>query len=167
MIKFKRNQQSGFTLLEVLIALFIFSIGILGVNAMQLTSTQGNGKANRITEASNIAADRIEQFLSTPYMPGDAGTNLLDDDGDLLVDELDEQEVSDGIGTNNGALGLTDIPPNTADVGPVPSADGNYQIYWNVAADYPVTDTKTLRVIVDPPGNGPNVVMEVVKVRPI
>ena len=166
MNKYITKNQSGFTLLEVLIALFIFSIGILGVNAMQLTSIQGNGKANRITQASNVAADRIEQFLSTPYMPGNAGTNLLDDDGDGAIDELDEQEVSDGGGTNNGALGLTDIPPNT-DIGPVLSADGNYQIYWNIAADYPVTDTKTLRVIVDPPGNGPNVEMEVVKVKPI
>ena len=156
------NNRSGFTLLEVLIALFIFSIGILGVNAMQLTSIQGNGKANRITGASNIAADRIEQILSMPY---DSDTNLIDDDGDGLIDGADPKEQYVDVNAN-GSPGLNDLPPNT-DVGPVPSADGNYQIYWNVAPDYPVVNTKTIRVIVDPPGNGPNVTMEVVKARPI
>ena len=156
------NNQSGFTLLEVLIALFIFSIGILGVNAMQLTSIQGNGKANRISRASSLAADRIEQILSMPY---DSDTNLIDDDGDGLIDGADLKEQYVDVNAN-GTAGLTDVPPNT-DVGPVLSADGNYQIYWNVALDSPVTNTKTIRVIVDPPGNGPNVVMEVVKAKPI
>ena len=164
MTKDNKNQQSGFTLLEVLIALFIFSIGILGVNAMQLTSIQGNGKANRISEASNIAADRIEQILSVVYMPVGSGTNGIDDDGDGLVDGADVKELQDV--NANGSAGLSDVPPNT-DVGPILSPDGNYQIYWNVAVDYPLTDTKTIRVIVDPPGNGPNVSMEIVKSRPI
>jgi type IV pilus assembly protein PilV len=159
------KNQNGFTLIELLIALVIFAVGILGMATMQLTSIKGNSKGRFISEASNLASDRIEMFLSTPYMPNNCANNLIDDDGDGLVDELDEQ-VSDGAGTNNGALGLIDMPPNT-DVGPVPSADGNYQIYWNVAADYPVASTKTIRVIVDPPGNGPNVEMEIVKAKPI
>lgn len=145
MNKYITKNQSGFTLLEVLIALFIFSIGILGVNAMQLTSIQGNGKANRTTQASNVAADRIETFLSLDY-----DDPILDDDG----------------GGSAGVPGLNDVTTTTAD-GNGMSADGNYQIYWNVAPDYPVVNTKTIRVIVDPPGNGPNVTMEVVKARPI
>lgn len=162
MAKYILNNRSGFTLLEVLIALFIFSIGILGVNAMQLTSIQGNGKANRITEASSVAADRIEQILSMPY---DSDTNLIDDDGDGLIDGADLKEQYVDVNANGNA-GLNDLPPNT-DVGPVPSVDGNYQIYWNVAEDYPLVNTKTVRIIVDPPGNEPNVLMEIVKSRPI
>lgn len=162
MMKCNTKCQSGFTLIEVLIALVIFSVGILGVNAMQLTSIKGNSKANRVTEASNLAADRIEQVLSMPY---NSDSNLIDDDGDGSVDELDEQFI-DGVGTNNDVAGLSDLPPNT-DVGPVLSADGNYNIYWNVAENYPLPDTKTIRFFVDPPGNGPNVTMEIVKGRPI
>ncbi len=59
--------QSGFTLLEVLIALLIFSVGILGVKTMQLTSIKGNSKANRITTASNVAVDQLETFLALDY----------------------------------------------------------------------------------------------------
>jgi len=162
MIKNNTKCQSGFTLLEVLIALVIFSLGILGVSAMQLTSIKGNGKANRVTEASNLAADRIEQILTMSY---DSDSNLIDDDGDGSVDELDEQFI-DGGGTNDDVAGLSDLPPNT-DGGPVLSADGNYNIYWNVAEDYPLPDTKTIRIFVDPPGNGLNVSMEIVKGRPI
>ncbi len=149
MNKYITKNQSGFTLLEVLIAMFIFSIGILGVNAMQLTSIQGNSKANRITQAGNVAADRIETFLSLDY-----DDPILDDDGAQMPPVI------------NGVAGLDDVTAVTAD-GNMLSADGNYQIYWNVAADYPITDTKTIRVIVVPPGNGSNVVMDIVKARPI
>ena len=71
--------QSGFTLLEVLIALLIFSVGILGVKTMQLTSIKGNSKANRITAASNVAVDHLETFLTLDY----SDPKLADTDGDL------------------------------------------------------------------------------------
>ena len=72
--------QSGFTLLEVLIALLIFSVGILGVKSMQLTSIKGNSKANRITAASNVAVDQLETFLALDY-----SDPALDDDGNPTI----------------------------------------------------------------------------------
>ena len=57
----------GFTLIEVLIVLAIFSIGILAVAAMQMTSTKGNASARRITEAVALAENRIERLLELPY----------------------------------------------------------------------------------------------------
>ncbi|MCD6188228.1 MAG: prepilin-type N-terminal cleavage/methylation domain-containing protein [Desulfuromusa sp.] len=137
MLKFKINCQSGFTLLEIIIALFVFSIGILGVSAMQLTSLKGNSKAARITEASNVAADQIEKIMGLPY-----GT------------------FTDGSGTSAGADGLDDFP--TTD-GSTVSADGNYKVYWNVAENVPSPNTKTIKVIVDPPGRGKRVSMVIIK----
>lgn len=147
MKEYNSGTQSGFTLLEVLVTLFIFSIGILGVNAMQLTSIQGNGRANRTSEASNIVSDQIERFLIADYDDSD-----LDDDGNQAPAVAD------------GQAGLGNITVATADGHAV---SGNYQIYWNVAADYPRTNTKTIRVIVDQPGAGANVAMEIVKARPL
>lgn len=72
------QRQTGFTLIEVLIALFVFSVGILGVGAMQLNSIKGNSHARRISEATNVAADQIEQFYTLNYED-------ISDRGDELV----------------------------------------------------------------------------------
>jgi type IV pilus assembly protein PilV len=57
----------GFTLLEVLIVMAIFSIGILAVAAMQMTSTKGNASARRVTEATALAENQIENLMQLPY----------------------------------------------------------------------------------------------------
>jgi type IV pilus assembly protein PilV len=57
----------GFTLIEVLIVMSIFSIGILAVAAMQMTSTKGNASARRITEATALAENQIENLMQLPY----------------------------------------------------------------------------------------------------
>ena len=66
--KFKSSyKERGFTLIEVLIALAIFSIGILGVGTMQLRSTTGNTSARIRTEASIWAQDRVETLMLLPF----------------------------------------------------------------------------------------------------
>ena len=64
--KIKMNSR-GFTLIEVLIVIAIFSIGILAVAAMQMTSTKGNASARRITEATALAENKIENLIQLPY----------------------------------------------------------------------------------------------------
>ena len=132
-----RRRQSGFTLVEVLIALFIFSVGILGLGAMQLNSIRGNSQARRISEATNVAADQIEKFFALDYDDPD----LNDDDG-------------------NGSAGLSDI---TSPDGSTSSVDGNYQIFWNVAVNYPLADAKTIRVLVRQNNQTKTVSLETVK----
>ena len=59
--------QKGFTLMEVLIALFI--LGALG--AAMLTALQTNAQATRTldekVQASNLAADYLEKIRNVPY----------------------------------------------------------------------------------------------------
>jgi type IV pilus modification protein PilV len=59
------KNEEGFTLIEVLIALTIFSIGILAVGNMQLNATSGNRKAQSVTYSANWAVDRIEWLLAS------------------------------------------------------------------------------------------------------
>lgn len=151
----RTKNQNGFTLIELLIALVIFAVGILGVGAMQITSIQGNSKGRLISEASNLAADQIEIILSRDYDHVD----LIDNDGDGTGQDLD----MDGVDDNVGNFGLDDATVATAD-GNAMSADGNYQLFWNVAIDHPADDTKTINIIVDPSGSGRNVSMTIVKV---
>jgi type IV pilus assembly protein PilV len=59
----------GFTILEAVIALAIFSIGILAVAGMQISSTSGNASARFTTEAATLAQDLLERLLSLRYDP--------------------------------------------------------------------------------------------------
>ena len=66
-------ENSGFSLVEVLIAMAIFAIGILGVATMQISSTNGNTTARMSSEASEFAQSQIDQLLAeTTY------TNVVD-----------------------------------------------------------------------------------------
>lgn len=58
---------SGFTLVEVLVALLILTVGILGAASMQINSIRGNTSANRISEASLVASDRAEILLNMGF----------------------------------------------------------------------------------------------------
>ncbi len=64
----KRNHsQEGFTLLEVMIAVFVFSIGILATVSMQISSLRGNSLANSNTVAASIASSVIEELRPLAY----------------------------------------------------------------------------------------------------
>ncbi|BCR07009.1 hypothetical protein DESUT3_40780 [Desulfuromonas versatilis] len=59
--------NGGFTLVELLISLVIFSIGILAVGSMQLTSMKGNTQAVMMTEGLAVAEDKMEELLTLAY----------------------------------------------------------------------------------------------------
>jgi type IV pilus assembly protein PilV len=56
-IKHSRNKQQGFTLLEVLIALLVLSIGLLGLAALQTTGLRSNEMASMRTTSTMLAYD--------------------------------------------------------------------------------------------------------------
>jgi prepilin-type N-terminal cleavage/methylation domain-containing protein len=61
--------QQGFTLMEVIIALAIFSIGIMAIASLQVSSTNGDLRARLATEAATVAHDQAEKLLSMNYDP--------------------------------------------------------------------------------------------------
>lgn len=62
----RRQARSGFTLIEVLVAMGIFAIGSLGVLAMVTTSMTLNNNARQIQEASLLAQWKLEQLQLVP-----------------------------------------------------------------------------------------------------
>jgi len=58
----KKSNQSGFSLLEVLIALLILSIGLLGIAGLQVTSKRTNFEAIQRTTATMLALEMIERM---------------------------------------------------------------------------------------------------------
>ena len=61
------KKEEGFTLIEVLIALTIFAVGLLAVAAMQTTSIRVNSSAGKMTTRITFAQDQMEKFLNMPY----------------------------------------------------------------------------------------------------
>ena len=59
------GNQHGFSLIEVMLALTIFAIGLLAVATLQITSVHGNSLANQMTIASDLAQTRIATFENT------------------------------------------------------------------------------------------------------
>lgn len=58
--------QKGTTLLEMMIALFVLAIGLLGVLSMQIKSMQFNQSSYYYTQAVYLANDILENMRSTP-----------------------------------------------------------------------------------------------------
>lgn len=65
-IKHSRNKQQGFTLLEVLIALLVLSIGLLGLAALQTTGLRSNQMATMRTLATQLAYDMTDRMRANP-----------------------------------------------------------------------------------------------------
>jgi prepilin-type N-terminal cleavage/methylation domain-containing protein len=65
-IREKRGQR-GFTLIEVLIAMAIFSLGMLAVGTLQITSTNSNASARIHTEEYTWVVDQIERLTGLDY----------------------------------------------------------------------------------------------------
>jgi type II secretion system protein I len=75
----KKPNETGFTLIEVLMAMAIFAIGILAVGSMQIAAMNGGASARRSTDAATIAQDQIEKIIAGNYddlaAPADAVVN--------------------------------------------------------------------------------------------
>ncbi len=54
--------QRGFTLLEVMIAVFVLAIGLLGMAHLQITSLKHNQSAEYRTQAALFAADMLDRM---------------------------------------------------------------------------------------------------------
>jgi type IV pilus assembly protein PilV len=135
------TDEQGFTLIEILIAITVFAIGILAVGKMQIAAIQGNSRANHLTEAVTLAQSKMEELISLNYND----PLLDDDDGDGTDQDPDDDGIDD---SDNDDFGLNDI--GNADGTDQYQTPGNlqYNIFWNIAPDEPTTDTKIVRVIV-------------------
>jgi type IV pilus assembly protein PilV len=59
--------EEGFTLIEIMIALVVMSIGLTALAAVQISAIRGNAFSKRMTTAVSIADEKIEQLKSSPY----------------------------------------------------------------------------------------------------
>lgn len=115
--------EGGYTIIEVMIAIAIFSIGILSAWALQTSSTRGNSAARNLTTAAACAADRLEQLIQLPYAHADllAGAHTPAQDLDGIDNDFDGEIDEAG-------------------------ESGTLRISWMVTDDSPIQQTKAIRV---------------------
>jgi type IV pilus assembly protein PilV len=116
------QKDQGFTLIEVLIALTIFAIGLLAVAAMQTSAITVNSTAGQITTRMTWAQDKLEELMALPYTDP-----LLEDlgnppSGTDSAGNLHQETISDG--------------------------SDNYIISWAVTDDTLIAGTKLITVTV-------------------
>jgi type IV pilus assembly protein PilV len=73
-----RNLQSGFTMVEVLVALIVLAIGLLGIAALYLNSLQAGRTAVYRTGAVNLAADLADRIRMNRTAQAAYGTLFAD-----------------------------------------------------------------------------------------
>ena len=57
-----RNRQNGFSLIELLISLIVFSVGLLGIAGLQMVSKKSNYESIQRTVASQVAYGMLEDM---------------------------------------------------------------------------------------------------------
>ncbi|MBU1161271.1 MAG: prepilin-type N-terminal cleavage/methylation domain-containing protein [Proteobacteria bacterium] len=61
------KKEDGFTLIEVLIAVTIFAVGLLAVAGMQISAIRMNSTAGKLTNLSTWGMDKIEELSALAY----------------------------------------------------------------------------------------------------
>jgi len=137
--KSRIHSPSGFTLIEVLIGVTIFAVGVLALATMQIATIRGTEQASGTTEAAVVASRTLEILASLPWAHADVQNTNTTADGT-------------NYGLDNTDAGTTDAPANPTATGlaraPVNAAGQTFNVFWNVAPSVPIANTKTVKVTV-------------------
>jgi prepilin-type N-terminal cleavage/methylation domain-containing protein len=138
---FHKRNSDGFTMIEVLVALAIFSIGFMAVGFMQIQGINSTRISREKTEAINIAETQAERLMAMKFYLDDNGK---DDD-------------------HNGETDFYDLNPDLAAGSFTDDSDwtGTYTVYWRIVdnvplpavigpAPFPLTRSKTITLWVTP-----------------
>ena len=122
------QDEAGLTLMEVMIALAIFSVGFLAVSSMQITAINKNAKSRNSTTVINIAKDRAEELMSLRF------------DHDLLRPGVHPDDYGDFTQANDNIDNDEDGQIDEA------GETGHITISWTVTDNTPLPGTKSVRV---------------------
>jgi type IV pilus assembly protein PilV len=141
---------AGFTLVEVLVALLIFAVGMLAVASMQAQSIRGNTFSDLLTVGTTLAEGKMEQLLSLASIHPDLQDSNTSNNANLLG--ATDTSGATGSGRWDGHCDDADSDGSPDLLNRQGSASGQgpflFRRIWNVASNYPATGFTTVVVII-------------------
>jgi type IV pilus modification protein PilV len=167
-----KHWQSGFSMVEVMVAILLLTVGLLALAKMQTQAVASNNYGNQLTEATFLAQDKLEElrllnecYLAVIAKPelswtaedqivvnnynsqlSDSVANWIEADGpdaDTIPDQFSWLATPDH--TNADGPGAV---ANPIDVTRAPASTGGYTRTWYVEDNKPLTKAKNLRVLI-------------------
>ena len=74
----RHPSSQGFTLLELLVATMLLSIGLLGIGRLAISVMNGHARSEKLTTATVLAQDALEQ-LKTPAPGSNSDSTFTED----------------------------------------------------------------------------------------
>jgi len=134
-------EQQGFMLLEVLIALLIFSLGVLGLVGLQANATKESGQAQYRAQAIMLADELIGMMWAGDHSNANltATYGSSSTDASFVAWKNKVQSTLPGAGTVAAAptVTLTTVAPLAGTPTPTPSSSTLVvvQIYWQLPSE--------------------------------
>jgi type IV pilus assembly protein PilV len=176
MIMFRKKSEQGFTLLEVLVAVLVFSFGLLGIAGMMTISVRNNHNGYLRSQANFLAENMLDRMRANPtavwngWYNGTAAVTSVDctltnpcDYQDLATQDVSlwaqslQVALPNGTGdvncVNNSALPTTIIPADAPSIWfPAPVYDGvcTITVTWQEANRESVEDEQTMVLVAQP-----------------
>ena len=177
-----KHSQTGFSMVEVLVAILLLTVGLLALAKMQTQAVASNSYGNKLTEATFLAQDKMEELrlLNECYLEVIAKPELswtaedqavvdnyngqlsdsvanwseIDTDSDGIMDQFSWLAAPDHTNVD-GVLGV----PNPIGVDGLAAPASGYTRTWYIEDNKPITKAKNLRVRITW-GNGREVILD-------
>lgn len=136
---FKRNSESGFSLLETMVAMMLLATGLMATAQMLALATRGNIAAQRASYTTTLAQQKLEQLRGLTWGFDALGLPVQDYTTNLAV----APPVNNGVGLQpspdnalsanvNGYVDYVDRSGHTLGGGPFAPADTVFVRRWSV-----------------------------------
>lgn len=168
----EKGSQQGFSLVEVMVAILLLTVGLLALAKMQTSAVASNAFGYQLTQATFLAQDKLEELrlLNECYLEVSAKPQLSWTTADQDVVNNYNSQLSDAVDNwveTDTSAPLDDIPDefswqpetpdhtnsdgpggvaNPIDVTGATVSNGGYTRTWYVVEDRPMSKANTIRV---------------------
>jgi type IV pilus modification protein PilV len=147
----KECHQSGFTMIETMVAILVMTIGLFSVAALMSSSLNSGAHSRYMSTASLLASEKLEDLSRLPNNDAALIAGTYNDIVQISASNGNIAETTSSGGSTTlytqSPGGNITVTPNGAT--PPPTADTlTFGRTWTIAADTPVLKVRTITVTV-------------------
>ena len=132
----RQRSQSGFSLVELLVAILILAVGLLGLAELQVSTMKANAQGDAIMVANHLAQKVIEEISAAPGNDPRLVTTVTAQTwtgSPFTVAGAGAYNVTYDVASNHGGVtGLSQVTVHVASAGAVMNVLGNRQRLVNL-----------------------------------